>query len=118
MSDLPISKSQIAIEFAFRWMEQYPARSVFWVYASNAARFEEAYKRIALECQVPGRDDPKSDLMQLVRNWLESRYECRWLMVIDNVDEASAFFKEKKFLRKVALGVRTAKLKRVYTLHH
>jgi tetratricopeptide (TPR) repeat protein len=81
-------------------MEQSPGTSVFWVYASNAARFEEAYKRIALECQVPGRDDPKPDLMQLVRNWLESRYECRWLMVIDNVDEASVFFKEKNSFGK------------------
>ncbi len=32
--------------------------------------------------------------MQLVQNWLESHYEGRWLMVLDNVDDADVFFRE------------------------
>jgi len=63
-------------------------------FASNAARFEEAYKRIASECDIPGHQDPQVNVMQLVRNWLESVYMCNWLMVIDNVDNANTFFRE------------------------
>jgi len=73
----------------------FPDCSVLWVYASNAARFEDAYRRIALEFEVPATDDPKLDLMQLVRNWLESRYESTWLMITDHVYDADMFFEEK-----------------------
>ncbi len=33
--------------------------------------------------------------MQLVKDWLENTYSLEWLMIIDNVDNAEAFFKEK-----------------------
>lgn len=65
---------------------------MFWVHAGNAARFVESYKRIASEFQIPGRDDPDADVLQLVRDWLEARYECRWLMIVDNVDDRNMFF--------------------------
>jgi hypothetical protein len=67
--------------------------STFWIHASNVSRFEESYKRIAAEFQLPGRDDPSVDVLQLVRNWLEDQYQLPWLMVIDNVDDAHIFDK-------------------------
>ena len=66
--------------------------SVFWVHAGNAARFIESYKRIASEFQISGRDDPNADVLQLVKDWLEAKYECRWLMILDNVDDRNTFF--------------------------
>jgi hypothetical protein len=33
--------------------------------------------------------------MQLVRDWLESTYKACWLMVVDNVDDKSEFFRAK-----------------------
>ena len=99
-TNLSFSKSQIALEYAYRWLEQSLEHSVFWVHATNTARFEEAYKRIALECDIPGRQDPKEDMMQIVRNWLENKYRCMWLMVVDNVDDIKAFFKEKNSFGK------------------
>ena len=33
--------------------------------------------------------------MQLVKDWLENIYSLEWLMIIDNVDNAEAFFTEK-----------------------
>ena len=65
--------------------------SVFWIHASNAARFVESYKRIASQCNIPGKDDPTLDVLQLVRDWLEMKYKCKWLMIIDNVDDRSFF---------------------------
>jgi tetratricopeptide (TPR) repeat protein len=67
---------------------------VFWVHAATTARFEETYKRIATECGIVTQEDSQVDVNLLVQNWLESRHEGRWLMVIDNVDDADVFFRE------------------------
>ena len=86
------SKSQIALEYAYRMRARIVGLSVIWVYASNSARFVESYKRIATECNIPGKDDPDLDVLQLVRDWLEISYERKFLMIIDNVDDRSIFF--------------------------
>lgn len=65
---------------------------MFWVHASNADRFRQAYTSIAQECRVPGHDDPKTNVFTLVKEWLESK-NCRpWVMVIDNADDTHLFF--------------------------
>ncbi|KAK4241610.1 hypothetical protein C8A03DRAFT_30191 [Achaetomium macrosporum] len=51
-----------------------------------------AYASIAQECQVPGYDDPKADVLLLVKGWLERKYRGPWLMVIDNADDIQLFF--------------------------
>ncbi|KAF8859525.1 hypothetical protein BDZ45DRAFT_725267 [Acephala macrosclerotiorum] len=89
-----IGKSQIALEYCFRRIENDPECSVFWVHAATSARFEESYKRIATGCSLVAREDTQVDFTQLVQNWLESRYEGRWLIVVDNVDDADVFFRE------------------------
>ena len=73
---------------------------MFWIHAGNAAKFGESYKRIASELGIPGRDDPNVDELQLVRDWLEVKYECRWLLIVDNVDDRSVFFKRHPHTRK------------------
>ena len=86
-------KSTIALKYAYRQREMWPKSSVFWIHASNISRFEKSYASIAEEFQLSGRDDPRVDILQLVRNWLESQYQLPWLMVIDNVDDAHIFDK-------------------------
>jgi hypothetical protein len=63
-----------------------------WVHASNADRFRQSYLSIAEEYQIPGYDDPKSDLLLLVKRWLERTGCERWLMVLDNADDMQLFF--------------------------
>ncbi|KAL2139346.1 hypothetical protein VTI28DRAFT_5308 [Corynascus sepedonium] len=87
-----IGKSQIALEFTYWLQETYHEVSVFWVHASNAERFRQAYASIAQECQVPGYDDPQTDVLPLLKEWLERKHRGRWLMVIDNADDMEAFF--------------------------
>lgn len=74
------SKSEIAIEYAYRLKESAPDIWVFWVHASNAARFEQAYRDIAAKVDLPGRDDPKMDILRLLLNWLCDERNGRWLM--------------------------------------
>lgn len=80
------SKSQLAIEYAHRVRRQSPDTSVFWLYASNAARVEESYKGVAELLSLPGRKDPSTNVMQLVVDYLNSNESGKWLMIVDNVD--------------------------------
>jgi len=57
------------------------------VHASNAARFKQAYRDIATKVDLPGRDDPKVDILRLVYNWLCDERNGRWLMVVENADD-------------------------------
>ena len=81
------SKSQLAIEHAYRTHKQSPETWVFWVHASNAARFEQSFCDIADRVKIAGRRDPQANIFQLVHDWL---CDCkqRWLLVLDNVDDA------------------------------
>lgn len=68
-----------------------PQTWVFWVHASNAARFEQAYRDIAVKVELPGRDNAKADILQLVYNWLGDEGNGRWLMILDNADDDQVF---------------------------
>jgi hypothetical protein len=66
---------------------QSPETWVFWVHASNAARFEQSYRDIAGCVKIAGRQDPQANIFELVHNWLRDCKQ-RWLLVLDNVDDA------------------------------
>jgi len=85
-------KTQIALAYTYWVQKTHPEVSVFWVHASSAERFCQAFASIARECQVPGHDDPKADILSLLKTWLERKERGRWLMVIDNADDTQLFF--------------------------
>jgi hypothetical protein len=60
---------------------------VFWVHASNAARFEQGYRDIADCVKIAGRQNPQANIFKLVHDWLRDCKQ-RWLLVLDNVDDA------------------------------
>ncbi|KUJ20834.1 uncharacterized protein LY89DRAFT_682496 [Mollisia scopiformis] len=99
-----IGKSQIAIEHAYRVRKHNPQTAVFWIHASTKIRFEQAYQEIADRLELPGRDDPKVNVLRLVYNWLSSEANGHWLIILDNVDDGSVFFGENDarhfFLRR------------------
>jgi hypothetical protein len=65
---------------------------VVWIHASNPTRFEQGYRDIADKIPIPGREDPKADILQLVCAWLSDRRNGQWLMILDNADDDSVFF--------------------------
>ncbi|KAH7123380.1 putative kinesin [Dactylonectria estremocensis] len=87
-----IGKSQVAIHYAHKVRQASPDTWVFWVHASSRARFEEAYRNIADKLQLPGRDDPKRNVLQLVHTWLCDEENGPWMMVLDNADSVEVFF--------------------------
>ncbi|KFZ13479.1 hypothetical protein V501_03685, partial [Pseudogymnoascus sp. VKM F-4519 (FW-2642)] len=87
-----VGKSQIAIEFSYRLRVRDPQVWVFWVYASTAERFEQAYRSVATELELPGADDPKTDVLGLVSRWLSNVDNGRWLLILDNADDIDMFW--------------------------
>ncbi|KAJ5697404.1 hypothetical protein N7488_011088 [Penicillium malachiteum] len=81
-----VGKSQLAIEYAYRIRSKSPATWVFWVHASNEARFEQGFRDIADQVKIPGRQDPKVNIYKLVENWLQDQKN-KWICIIDNADD-------------------------------
>lgn len=79
------SKSQVAIEYAYRFRESNPTAHVLWVYGGNIARFYQGYKRIAQSLGIPGWDDPEESILDLVSSWLSST-TMPYLLIVDNAD--------------------------------
>ncbi len=60
---------------------------VFWIHASNVARFEQGYREIAEQAKIPDRSKPKIDIFKLVYDWLRDE-KSKWILILDNVDDA------------------------------
>ncbi|KAL6412540.1 hypothetical protein AUP68_03743 [Ilyonectria robusta] len=84
-------KTQIALAFVHWLHETSPDVSIFWVNASGAEQLQQSFSVIARDCQVPGCNDPKIDVLLMVKKWLESENCGRWLMIIDNADDMELF---------------------------
>jgi tetratricopeptide (TPR) repeat protein len=65
---------------------------VFWVHAGTETRFREAYGVIADWLELPGRQDPKADVLRLVSNWLCNEANGKWVMILDNADDIDVFY--------------------------
>ncbi|KAI9715704.1 MAG: hypothetical protein M1812_005856 [Candelaria pacifica] len=87
-----VGKSQIAIEYCYRFKDEHPAGNVFWVYANSVARFDQAYREIARKLDLPGWENPKVNTLQLVSEWLSDEEHETWLMILDNADDTEALF--------------------------
>ncbi|KAM0352928.1 hypothetical protein ACHAPU_001812 [Fusarium lateritium] len=94
MDDLtnPGRKTQIALAYSSWLQEAFKDISVFWVHASSAERFLEAYTNIAKECKVPGHEDPDFDPLSETKAWLESEESGQWLMIVDNANDMQLIF--------------------------
>ncbi|KAF1818501.1 TPR-like protein [Dissoconium aciculare CBS 342.82] len=82
-----VGKSQIAINYCYHVRDESPRTWVFWIHASNAARYSQGVRDCLDLADVDKRFDPQVNIHELFRNWLRSRDSGRWLIVIDNADE-------------------------------
>ena len=61
------------------------------MHASTAERFEQGYKAIAAVLELPGWNDPKTDILGLVWRWLSDIRNGRWFLILDNADDTDVF---------------------------
>jgi hypothetical protein len=61
---------------------------VLWIHASSAARLEQSVRTNFDDLKVSGRADQGANVFQLLRGWLQDSKNGRWLLILDNVDDA------------------------------
>jgi hypothetical protein len=66
---------------------------VFWVHAGTQARIEEGFRTIADTVKLPGRNQPKADILQLVYSWLSNERNGRWIIILDSADDRDVFYR-------------------------
>ncbi|KAF1963801.1 hypothetical protein CC80DRAFT_13282 [Byssothecium circinans] len=85
-------KTQIALQFAYSVKERWPEYSVLWVPALSMESFEQACVGIAEALRIPQAADEEEDVKEIVQQHLSSSRVGRWLLVVDNADDADIFF--------------------------
>src|SRR5258707_3933850 len=79
-----IGKTQIAVEYAHRYRQDYKA--IFWVRADTREALVSGYVSLASLLNLKGKDDRDQTIIKLaVKNWLET-YK-GWLLILDNADD-------------------------------
>jgi tetratricopeptide (TPR) repeat protein len=79
-----IGKTQIAIEYAYRYRDHYQA--VFWINASSRDAFSADFMALATLLGLPEQREQDQDIVvRAVKRWLSSGN--RWLLVLDNLDD-------------------------------
>ena len=89
-ADTSVRKSQIAIEYAYRFQQSHPQSHILWVYAASYGTFLQACHDIARSLKLPSCDEPGTDPCELVSTWLNEE-DHSWLMILDNADNAELF---------------------------
>ena len=77
---------------------QSPETWVFWVNASNEARFAQGYQSdqsIADNVRIPRRKDHEANIFALVHSWFQNSKE-KWFLILDNIDDADFLVKTKE----------------------
>ena len=78
-----IGKTQIAIEYAFRYRDQYQA--IFWVNASTREALSADFTALAILLDLPEKHEQDQDtVIRAVKRWLANHIQ--WLLILDNVD--------------------------------
>jgi tetratricopeptide (TPR) repeat protein len=81
-----IGKTQTAIEYAYRYREEYAA--VFWARADSRETLVSDYVALARLLGLPGQDAAEQmQVVVAVKRWLEQH--AGWLLILDNADELS-----------------------------
>jgi len=81
-----IGKSQIAIEYAYRYRDHY--QYIFWVGAATRDTLTADFVAIAELLQLPVRNQQDQNITVVaVKHWFTSH--TRWLLILDNADELS-----------------------------
>ena len=99
--DMPNRKSQVAIEYCYRFQDRHPESHVLWIHASTVYRIDQAYKEISRKLCLPGWNDPNVDTFQLVSERLSSDAYRHWLLILDSADDIEVFFNTKPNLSLV-----------------
>ncbi len=84
-SDKVRRKSQIAIEYAYRFRDRFLRANVLWIYAANDNQILRTYGLLTQRCRLPALETCPLNISQILDNWIQredatSDHE-PWLMI-------------------------------------
>ncbi|PSN58794.1 hypothetical protein BS50DRAFT_605499 [Corynespora cassiicola Philippines] len=85
-------KTQVALQFAHAVKETHPELCIFWLPALSMASFEQACVEIAQALHIPLAAGEEGTAKELVKQHLSAGRAGRWLLVVDNADDADVVF--------------------------
>ena len=62
---------------------------------ARAARFEQSFQTIADQAEIPSWTNPKANIFKLVHDWLRDERKGKWVLILDNVDDADFFLRSQ-----------------------
>jgi tetratricopeptide (TPR) repeat protein len=78
-----IGKTQIAVEYAYRFSDVYQA--ILWVTASSREAFTSDFVKLAALLDLPEQHEQDQEfVVRAVKRWLSTH--THWLLILDNVD--------------------------------
>ena len=81
-----IGKTQIALEYAYRYSDEYDW--IWWVSAETDTTVLSAYREFAEKMNLINKEQDDAEyIIESVLNWLDSN--SKWLIVFDNIDYVS-----------------------------
>ncbi|KAJ5287907.1 hypothetical protein N7478_003593 [Penicillium angulare] len=89
--DSGIGKTSLAIEYTHRVRETFPKRSVIWLHAGNAARFEESCSRTVSLLGITDDNNPTGNKFIQLCSWLQDAGREEWVLVLDGADDVHIF---------------------------
>src|SRR5205823_2639473 len=79
-----IGKTQTALEYAYRYREDYSA--VLWIQADSRELLSSECAKLAQDLGFPERDEAdQARIIAAIKQWLKSK--TKWLLVLDNVED-------------------------------
>lgn len=81
-----IGKTQIAIEYAYQYAQNYSA--IFWVNAATQETLQVSLVNIADLLQLPEKDEHNyNQILHAVKRWFAAHQQ--WLLILDNADDVT-----------------------------
>ncbi len=81
-----IGKTQIALEYAYRYRDTYHA--VLWIHAESRESLVSSFLTLAQVLHLPEKNaQDQTETIKAVKHWLDTQN--RWLLIFDNADTLS-----------------------------
>lgn len=95
------SKSQLAIEYAYRAAKKNNDMWIFWFHAATSTSLEQDFRRLADKVKLSGRRNPKANIPLLVHDWLSDQQNGKWLIILDSADDGDVLFTKSQYAQEI-----------------
>ncbi|KAF2623531.1 hypothetical protein BU25DRAFT_349981 [Macroventuria anomochaeta] len=89
-------KTQVALQFAYMVKESWPDFSIFWLPVLSMESFEQACAEVARQLGIDRTSDGEDDAKEQFQRYLSTTRAGKWLLVVDNADDADILFGSKE----------------------